>query len=588
MQSLSDFAVLDSANDDPLSSMVRLLRQQLGLKSALISVGKGSQLISRALDGAPVSTALLLNSLTSSLNTTDSILTVTDAQSDARINRAALAESPSLRFIAACPLRAVEGELLGVLCLLHDEPCVLDAAQHASLLVVARFAAQFLEQEAQIARQAQELEALRDSERRMALAISGSGTGVWDRNVLSGEIYYSSGWKALLGYADHEIGNRIEESYTRVHPDDLAYVKATIADHLQHRTGEYEVEHRIRCKDGSYKWVCSRGKVVERNAAGESLRMVGTTTDITSKRELSDQSRKTANLLTDLTDEIPGMAFQFQRSADGDLRFTYVSAGSYELFGVTPEQLLSDPHALRSTIHPQDLAGYLHSFDSTTRDLTPWHYEYRVLITGRGVGWRQGDARPKQMPDGSVLWHGFIADISPHKSIEAELQVFATTDSLTQLSNRRWFLVQLEAELNNVQRKAEHSAALLMLDLDHFKKINDQWGHTVGDQVLRHFAKLLRAQLRISDTAGRLGGEEFAVVLSNADTPKAAKFAERLQEELKSAPLIHDGQPIHMTVSVGIAAITPSDDKVEVSLSRSDIALYRAKRNGRDRIECYD
>ncbi|MEH6366116.1 MAG: GGDEF domain-containing protein, partial [Pseudomonas marincola] len=85
-----------------------------------------------------------------------------------------------------------------------------------------------------------------------------------------------------------------------------------------------------------------------------------------------------------------------------------------------------------------------------------------------------------------------------------------------------------------------------------------------------------------------LGGEEFAVVLSNADTPKAAKFAERLQEELKSAPLIHDGQAIHMTVSVGIAAITPSDDKVEVSLSRSDIALYRAKRNGRDRIECYD
>ena len=187
-----------------------------------------------------------------------------------------------------------------------------------------------------------------------------------------------------------------------------------------------------------------------------------------------------------------------------------------------------------------------------------------------------------------MLWHGFIADISPHKSIEAELQVFATTDSLTQLSNRRWFLVQLEAELNNVQRKAEHSAALLMLDLDHFKKINDQWGHTVGDQVLRHFAKLLRAQLRISDTAGRLGGEEFAVVLSNADTPKAVKFAERLQEELKNAPLIHDGQPIHMTVSVGIAAITPSDDKVEVSLSRSDIALYRAKRNGRDRIECYD
>ena len=94
----------------------------------------------------------------------------------------------------------------------------------------------------------------------MALAIEGSGTGLWDRNVVTGEIRYSKAWKAMLGYKESEISNRIEESYTRVHPDDLAYVKETIQAHFDQKTESYEVEHRIRCRDGSYKWVLSRGK----------------------------------------------------------------------------------------------------------------------------------------------------------------------------------------------------------------------------------------------------------------------------------------------------------------------------------------
>src|SRR5438132_6807649 len=96
---------------------------------------------------------------------------------------------------------------------------------------------------------------LRESETRMALAIEGSGTGIWDRNIPAGEIHYSAGWKAILGYTDAEISNRIEESYTRVHPEDLAYVQAAIKAHFAQKTECYAVEHRIRCKDGSYKWI---------------------------------------------------------------------------------------------------------------------------------------------------------------------------------------------------------------------------------------------------------------------------------------------------------------------------------------------
>ena len=126
----------------------------------------------------------------------------------------------------------------------------------------------------------------------MALAIEGSGTGLWDRDVTTGEIRYSPGWKAILGYQPHELSTRIEEAYTRVHPDDLAYVQATMQAHFEGRTETYEVEHRLRCKDGRWKWVLSRGRVVARDPAGRALRMVGTTTDITATRSLVDQLRK--------------------------------------------------------------------------------------------------------------------------------------------------------------------------------------------------------------------------------------------------------------------------------------------------------
>ena len=126
----------------------------------------------------------------------------------------------------------------------------------------------------------------------MALAIEGSGTGLWDRNVVTGDIRYSPGWKAILGYQPYDLSSRIEQAYARVHPDDLAYVQAAMQTHFDGGTETYEVEHRLRCKDGSWKWVLSRGKVVARDDTGRALRMVGTTTDITATHGLADRLRK--------------------------------------------------------------------------------------------------------------------------------------------------------------------------------------------------------------------------------------------------------------------------------------------------------
>ena len=298
-----------------------------------------------------------------------------------------------------------------------------------------------------------ELEA---SQERTMLALAGSGTGIWDRNVVTGEIHYSPAWKAIIGYAPHELSSRIEDAYLRLHPDDVAQVQTTMQAHFEQRTDCYSVEHRIRCKDGTYKWICSRGKVVSRDRDGHALRMVGTSTDITALREMASQ-----------------------------------------------------------------------------------------------------------------------------------LHALATTDHLTQLPNRRHFMMQSEGELKSVCNGNNHGSAVLVFDLDHFKTINDRWGHAFGDRALTHFAGLLRAEAQPGDILGRLGGEEFAAVLPDTSVEDAIAFAQRVQHRGADTPLMQDHDQVILQVSIGIDHMRQTDDGVFHSLDRADKALYRAKRGGRNRIEIY-
>lgn len=552
MQTSSDPDVQECGRYD---SLLRLARLPLGVTAALLVDAQGRPL---GFDGLTRAAAQSLATLIS-LDSTSAPTRLRNRKGD-------------LHPLASIALHAADGSTLGWLCVLDEQPRQLDAAARNILDDVANVARELLD---------------RPEERRLALAIAGSGTGVWDRHVPSGQIHYSSGWKALIGYADDEVGNRIEDAYTRVHPDDLDYVQATISAHFEGRTPAYEVEHRLQHKDGHYIWVCSRGKVIERDDAGRPLRMIGTTTDVTALRGVSEQLRQNVQLLTDLTNEIPGMVFQFRRRPDGTGTFPYVSAGVVDMYGMTAEQIRDNSATLLPLIHPDDLSAFVVSLETSAAALRPWWHEYRVQIPGRGLFWRQGNAQPKRMPDGSVIWHGFITDITERKHIEAELQVLATTDFLTQLPNRRHFMQMIEAELARVQRSVETSAAILMCDLDHFKAINDRWGHAVGDEALRHFTGILGRSIRRIDFAGRMGGEEFAVVLGDADIESAVTFATRLQQQLSDLPLLLGCERIPLSISIGIATLDASDTSVEAALSRSDSALYRAKQNGRNRIECH-
>jgi diguanylate cyclase (GGDEF)-like protein/PAS domain S-box-containing protein len=499
---------------------------------------------------------------------------------------AACAEPGSLPFSVDCPLRAADGRQMGTFRLLHGAPREFADDDLDALRDFAELAAAAVEKRQALAEERAAEDSWRDEARNLSMAIAGSGTGIWDRNVVTGEITYSPGWKALLGYAESEVTNRIEDSYKRLHPDDADYVRAAMQAHFEGKTESYEVEHRILCKDGSYKWICSRGKVVSRDAEGRALRMMGTTTDISAMRAMSERLRRTADLLVNLTDAVPGMVFQCGQRPEGGSRFLYVSAGIWDMFELTPYDVRVSPAAIEQRVHPEDLTTYHASLQAAAAAQTPWPLEFRVCLPQQGLRWRQGDASPRKGPDGTVVWHGFVTDITDRKRADFELRELAATDALTTLPNRRHFMSRIAAELARIKRQGSDCAAVLMCDLDHFKRINDTWGHAIGDGVLQHFANTLRAQLRAVDLVGRIGGEEFAVVLPDTDIERAHAFATRVQQRIAAAPFsLGDDRHIPLTVSIGISTMHTLDADAELALSRSDRALYYAKQRGRNRIE---
>ena len=298
-------------------------------------------------------------------------------------------------------------------------------------------------------------EALRASEERYALAARGANDGLWDWDLVRGAIYFSPRWKTMLGYKEHEIENKAEEWLERIHIADRERVRNEIAAHCKGTAPHFESEHRVQHKDGTFRWMLSRGLAV-RDASGNASRMAGSQTDIT---------------------------------------------------------------------------------------------------------------------EGKVA------------------------DALTGLPNRLLFLDRLARLREHARRHKDYVFAVLFLDLDGFKMINDSLGHGIGDQMLVEAAKRLEKSLRASDTVtrieklftlARLGGDEFTILLDQVKDPSDAKLvAERLIETM-AAPFALNGKKVFSSVSVGIALSNIGYDKPEDILRDADTAMYRAKSLGKARYEVFD
>lgn len=182
------------------------------------------------------------------------------------------------------------------------------------------------------------------------------------------------------------------------------------------------------------------------------------------------------------------------------------------------------------------------------------------------------------------LSHSANALIDAHEHALAELRALATIDSLTGTCNRREFIRRMEDELVRIQRLESAHATVLMIDIDHFKTINDNYGHPTGDAALMQLGTILRSTARRIDTVGRLGGEEFAILLVSTDAGEGTKFAERLRNTVAETPVAFEGRLVQMTLSIGVSALSPTDSDSTAALTRADKALYLAKDQGRNRV----
>lgn len=304
-------------------------------------------------------------------------------------------------------------------------------------------------------------------------------------------------------------------------------------------------------------------------------------------RELKARAEEGDNRLHLFSEQLPGVIFEYHQRLDGTAHYPYTSDAALKLYQVTPEAMYADAQNLQEKIHPDDLKDYFERIRLSAETMTEWRGEYRVVFADGSVHWRLSTATPRRLNDGSILWYGYGADIDARKQLEEALVKQATTDALTNLQNRRSFFSDAERELARIRRGKANPCALIMIDLDYFKRINDTHGHGVGDEVLRHLADILTRTLRRGDHAARLGGEEFAMLLPETSEEQGMQLAERLRASIAGTPITTKTGDISFTASMGLTMLDGTDHEVDTALVRADEALYRAKEAGRNRIAVF-
>ncbi len=263
--------------------------------------------------------------------------------------------------------------------------------------------------------------ALKKSEERLQLVLLGSRDAPWDWNLVENDLYYSPHWWGMLGYEFNELSTGSDLWEKIVHPDDLPKVNQAFNEVIQGDSNTYEIEFRMRHKDGHYVPVLSRGFIL-RDVEGKPLRVSGTNSDLTERKQMEAARLSALELLQKVTNRIPGMVYQFRVRPDGSSHLPYVSEGIRDVYHVQPEDVQHDDRILFKFTHPDDYQELLASLEESANNLTPWRHEYRTKFKDGLVRWLYGSAVPEREEDGAILWHGFIEDITDRKANEEQLR----------------------------------------------------------------------------------------------------------------------------------------------------------------------
>ena len=429
----------------------------------------------------------------------------------------------------------------------------------------------------------------------VAMALSAAEIGVWDWQNGQGMVYVSSRWLSIIGYVPGEIDLTGFNWYNLIHPDDLSIVHTrTESEAAASRDGQFDVEFRMRHKAGHWVWVQGRGKIIERDASGTPTRFAGTHLDVTNRRLLDDELRDahTAALESESRfRSLTELSSDWYWEQDKEFRFIDFLGNKQPAlrrvevaFGQTRWDLMANNLTQSDwDAHRQELLAHrpFRDFEILRRDAQG--KDYWISISGM----------PYFAPDGQFAgYRGIGRDITAQKTAQETIRRLAYYDSLTKLPNRQLLMERLSDSVSLSRRQQGHSA-LLYIDLDGFKSLNDTRGHPVGDLLLSQVGSRLKSAVRDVDTVARMGGDEFVVILNalSSTLAQAANQALLVGQKMLAAlsePYDLNGLAYRCTSSMGISLFGGSDLDLEKILQRADMAMYQAKADGRSQLRFFD
>ena len=424
-------------------------------------------------------------------------------------------------------------------------------------------------------------EALAHSESRWNFALESARQGVWDHDILTDTMFYSRMWRVMRGIPpDEEVDGDQQKWLARIHPDDLHHVVANVDRQDQGDADFDALEYREQKRDGSYVWILSRGKPVEWDEHGRATRTLGTDTDITRLKtiemELAAEKERLRVTLDSIAD---GMI-----STDENGRVVFMNPaaelltgyGSADAVGKEVRTIFTLRDGLTGEIRECPVAICLASDE-------PAHLDGDMILVGKSGTERdiRCTAAPVKTPIGKLTGAVLVfQDVSQSRAMQRELAHSATHDDLTGLPNRAAFERALNGAIG-AARDGQHQHCLLYIDLDRFKPVNDNAGHAAGDALLKQVAQTIRGSCRSHDVAARIGGDEFAVLLSDCPASVGSRIADKIVRAVAALAFGWAGRTYHIGASVGLTMVTDQPASPLGFMGEADAACYAAKARGR-------
>ena len=419
------------------------------------------------------------------------------------------------------------------------------------------------------------------SDQRYELAVEGANDGIWDWDLQSGTYFFSLKWKSAFGYSNEEVPDRFDSWKQLLHSEDRDNVLKIMEEYLSSREGIYESTYRLKCRNGEYRWILSRGKGIW-DRGGNAVRVAGSHTDITEYMLLQEHLYREKELYQNI---IHGAAV-FILGVDIEGRILEFNPFAEKLTGYTKNEVLGTKWF--DVFIPEEKRKYTDEILQGVLSGEVIRNQENQVVTKDGrridILWNNNIFRDSKGTNLGIIAMG--TDITERKAMERKLVSLAYYDGLTGLPNRQMFEKVLNEQIQQAEQD-QRKLALLYLDLDNFKKINDTLGHHYGDKLLKNIADVLRATLKDTMSISRLSGDEFVVILSNVmDAAAFHHSISAIMEAINQVWMI-EGHELYITSSVGISIYPDDGQDVHTLLKNADTAMYVAKENAKNSYTFY-